>query len=335
MKNRLGKIFLILFVAFCGAWLSWAGDGQIDIAILPFTISSSGSYVVVKDLSLSTQNTNGITISAYNVTIDLNGHTLIGPGKTMGTSGSGINVGSYFNITVRNGTIRDWRGDGIGGSANNSLFELLRCYNNGNNGINTGSYSTVKLCNCSYNGSNGIVGSVGVISENSCSQNGADGISGGGSSGTINGNTCTGNDVNGIHNYGGVVTNNNCAGNTGDGILAEGGLINGNYCAGNTGNGIRAWTYCRVTNNTCYSNGAGAATASGIKSIGYNSIENNLVTSNDTGIDAASGDFLVGNRARNNTTDYSFPSNCLRGQVINGTAGGQISTTDPYANFRF
>jgi len=322
-------VFLLIKTAF-------AGDGQIDIAYLPFTISSSGSYVVVKDLSLSTQDTDGIKISANNVTLDLNGHTLIGPGKAVRTSGSGINVsGSYFNIAVRNGTIRDWRGDRIGGNACNSLIELLRCYNNGGNGIKTGSYSSIRLCNCSYNGSDGIQGSAGVISGNSCNQNGSDGISGG--SCTVSENTCLGNDSNGINAGSGVVSSNTCNSNGEDGIWANACSVSGNFCGSNTGDGIRAWTYCRVTDNTCYSNGYSTATASGIKSAaGYNSIENNVVTSNDYGIYCTTGDFFVGNRAHNNTTsDFSYPSNCLRGQIINGTAGGQISTTDPYANFRF
>ena len=31
---------------------AYAGDGQIDIAYLPYTISEPGSYIVVKDLTL-------------------------------------------------------------------------------------------------------------------------------------------------------------------------------------------------------------------------------------------------------------------------------------------
>ena len=90
MKQRITKMACIL-----GVWLllcagAWAGDGQIDIAEIPYTISSSGSYIVVHDLATTQTDTNGITIEADNVTLDLNGHALIGPGKAAGTSGDGI-----------------------------------------------------------------------------------------------------------------------------------------------------------------------------------------------------------------------------------------------------
>ena len=86
-----------------------AGDGQIDIATLPYTISQPGSYVVVKDLTLSTTGADGITITANNVTLDLNGHTLTGPGKYAGSYDRGITVPGYLtNVEVRNGTVRNW-----------------------------------------------------------------------------------------------------------------------------------------------------------------------------------------------------------------------------------
>jgi len=315
---------------------AFAGDGQIDIATLPFTISSSGSYVVVKDLSLSTQDTSGITISANNVTIDLNGHTLIGPGKAVGTSGSGILVNiSYSNIAVRNGTIRDWRNGGVVGGPGNSLFEFLRCYGNGANGIEAGLGSTVRFCNCNYNTLRGIYGNSGIIIGNTCNQNDADGIMG--NSSTVSSNTCTNNGASGINAQGGVVSGNTCSYNDADGIYVNTGLVSGNFCSNNTGNGIRAWSYCRVIENTCYNNGYSTATASGIRtSSSHNSVENNLVFSNDYGINIQGNDnFFVGNRSHNNTTDYNYAAGNLYGQIVDGTAGGQISTTDPFTNFRF
>jgi len=335
MRTTLFTIICGLLFLLCSLQL-FADNGQIDIATLPFTISNSGSYVVVKDLSLSTQDTDGITISANNVTIDLNGHALIGPGKAVGASGSGIVLsGSYSNIAVRNGTIRDWRNAGVFGNSINSLFEFLRCYSNGSNGIEVGLGSIVRFCNCNYNGYRGISGESGLITGNTCTQNDADGIMG--NSSTISSNTCTNNAASGINAQGGVVSGNTCSYNIDDGIYANVCLVSGNFCSTNTGNGIRVWSYSRVIENTCYNNGYSTATASGIRSsAGHNSIENNVATSNDYGIYCTTDDFFVGNRAHNNTiSDFSYPSNCLRGQVIDGTAGGVISTTDPYANLRF
>ena len=51
---------------------------------LPLTISGSGSYYLVEDITFGTANENGITITTDDVTIDLNGFKLEGPG--MGTT---------------------------------------------------------------------------------------------------------------------------------------------------------------------------------------------------------------------------------------------------------
>ena len=62
-----------------------------------------------------------------------------------------------------------------------------------------------------------------------------------------------------------------------------------------------------------------------------------MVFLNDYGINIQSVDnIFVGNRSHNNTTgDYNYLAGNLYGQIIDGTAGGQITTTDPYANLRF
>ena len=49
-------------------------EARTPISSLPFTISSSGSYYLTKDLSVSTGN--GLTIGADKVTVDLNGFTI-------------------------------------------------------------------------------------------------------------------------------------------------------------------------------------------------------------------------------------------------------------------
>src|SRR5260370_6407387 len=49
-------------------------EARTPISSAPFTISAPGSYYLTKDLSVTTGN--GITISADNVTLDLNGFTI-------------------------------------------------------------------------------------------------------------------------------------------------------------------------------------------------------------------------------------------------------------------
>lgn len=403
MRNMKNTI-LVLLIIILGMGMVYAGDGQIDIATLPYIINQPGSYVVVKNLELFTTGTHGITISVSNVTLDLNGHTLIGPGKAAGTSGSGIYVsGICYNIAIRNGTVRDWRDSGIFGSdASNSQFENLRCYNNGAYGILAATGNLIKENNCYYNGYDGISalnyctilnntctyndfngitpGNDSTVSQNTCNQNGYNGIyanvssslrgntcGGNGSEGIIAGsgsqlieNTCHDNGTNGINAYSGsTVSGNTCYSNTARGITAgssctvsrntclengtagifadTGSLVSGNTCGLNTGDGIRVNFSSRVVDNSCANNGH-SGDGAGINAINSrNSIEHNQVNNNDRGIDCnpATDNYIASNRASNNTTDYDIVAGNLYGQIINGTAGGQIASTDPYANFRF
>jgi parallel beta-helix repeat protein len=313
--------------------LIWAGDGQIDIATLPFTISSSGSYVVVKDLSLSTQDINGITISADNVTIDLNGHSLTGPGKSTGTTGSGIYIEpTHYNIAIHNGTLLNWRRDGIYGEYSaNCQFENLRCYNTGLRGLYAGSESRVVGNTCSQNADVGIRTGPGCyVNGNVCSNGGNIGLNPGNGS-TVSGNTCSNNTSDGIYaqagcqisnnssttNGGegiqvagsGTIVNNSCISNSGSGIYAGASFIYGNNCLYNTKDGILASSNSKVMNNNCVSNGYPTGDGAGINVVGSDScIENNLVTNNDRGIDCnpGTGNYIASNRASGNTTNYDI-----------------------------
>src|SRR5579864_3177056 len=50
-----------------------------DTPGFPVTISQSGSYKLSSNLVIADPNANGIQITADNVTIDLNGFSIIGP----------------------------------------------------------------------------------------------------------------------------------------------------------------------------------------------------------------------------------------------------------------
>jgi hypothetical protein len=77
-------------------------EARTPISSLPFTISSSGSYYLTKNLSVS--GGDGITISADKVTLDLNGFTI---SSTAGSAnGSGVLLsGTRTNVTIVNGFI--------------------------------------------------------------------------------------------------------------------------------------------------------------------------------------------------------------------------------------
>lgn len=92
----------------------FAADGQIDLLLDPSattTIATPGSYVLVSDVTFTPTASGCLTITADDVAIDLNGHTITGPGGANGNSYGIIANGN--NITIRNGTIRTFGNAGI------------------------------------------------------------------------------------------------------------------------------------------------------------------------------------------------------------------------------
>jgi hypothetical protein len=71
------------------------------IASVPLTISVPGSYCLTGNLASSSGT--AISIQTDNVVLDLNGHTLSGPG---GTSAIGIASNMRRGLRIRNGTLR-------------------------------------------------------------------------------------------------------------------------------------------------------------------------------------------------------------------------------------
>ena len=71
--------------------------------------------------------TNGITVLANHVTLDLNGFALIGVAGAL----AGIAApASTFDLEVRNGTIRNWPTNGINTLASDATFDGLNVYSN-------------------------------------------------------------------------------------------------------------------------------------------------------------------------------------------------------------
>src|SRR5580698_5126890 len=88
-----------------------------------FIISQPGSYYLATNV-FGVSSQEGINISANNVTLDLNGFSVIGPS----TADSGIIIlAGSSNSIVRNGTITGWGTffDGVQSTANNVTLENL------------------------------------------------------------------------------------------------------------------------------------------------------------------------------------------------------------------
>ncbi|MGZ5022930.1 MAG: hypothetical protein ACXWAX_10115, partial [Chthoniobacterales bacterium] len=74
-------------------------EPRTPISSLPFTISTAGSYYVTANLT-GVVGQHGITINADNVTLDLGGFELIGPGSSV-TVGVRV-VSGHTDATIRN-----------------------------------------------------------------------------------------------------------------------------------------------------------------------------------------------------------------------------------------
>lgn len=133
-------------------------EARTPISALPYTISNPGSYYLTKNLNGGV-NGNGIEIASGNVTLDLNGFTLSGAGGGGGTFYNGINVANAVsNLTVRNGNIENWSGNGIYAiNAQNVLFTELHADINGSSGLVCGPGSITRRCTVYGNGGSGIL----------------------------------------------------------------------------------------------------------------------------------------------------------------------------------
>ncbi len=253
-----------------------------------YVINESGSYYLAGDVTVAAGKA-GIMVEANDVTIDLMGYSLIGPGT--GT-GSGIHMDGRRNVEVRNGTVRSFTQNGIyeAGAGRNHRVVNVRVFANGMLGILlSGEGHLVKDCIVADNESTGIFGgNYTMVTCNVIYKNGGYGISAGGC--TVTGNTIYSNDDSGIY--------------AGDHCLVVGNAVSHNNQSGSSlQSGIRATNDCFVRANNVNYNNHNNIYVSGSD----NCIEHNLVTnSTGDGIDLdGSGNFYANNRASGNSTNYA------------------------------
>jgi hypothetical protein len=118
----------------------------------PIVISQPGSYFLTRSLT-APENTDGIQLTNGNITLDLNGFTLGGTNKT----GNGIAViGTFSQIHITNGIVRDWniaiKGWSAAGEAVFSRVDHVNAFNNAAIGIQLGFDSEIVDCNASQSG---------------------------------------------------------------------------------------------------------------------------------------------------------------------------------------
>jgi hypothetical protein len=193
-----------------------------DAPGFPVTISVPGSYRLSGNLTVPDANTTAIMVAADNVTIDLNGFSIIGPTVCVGfpvtscsPTGDGIGVrgGGFAHITVVNGSVRGMGGVGISLQGFDNSVEKVHANSNGGIGIDSGGTLSGNIA--SFNGGNGIIARNGTaVSGNSANGNGNVGIVADRS--TVRGNTANANGSFGISvNCPGSVVDNTATGNGG------------------------------------------------------------------------------------------------------------------------
>lgn len=210
----------------------------------PVTISTAGSYKLTSNLTCSTEDTNAISITVSNVTLDLNGFTIVGPGNSEGSSGSGISVAGtaiQTNVIIKNGHIRDFRAHGLYTSSwQDIIISDLNIYNNGGYGIYMYQSTTgiIKDCNIYNNGDSeeggGIYANHALVKDNYVYSNSGYGIYASSNCTVINNTvTSTGNSTEvdpgaGIYIFSGnLIKDNNVA--NGDTSTADGIYVYSSY----------------------------------------------------------------------------------------------------------
>ncbi len=230
----------------------------------PMTINTSGSYYLTEDV-----NAVGVamTISVDDVTIDLMGYTLKGPGGS--ANSYGIYMDARSNVEIRNGTVRDFRYGIFGYKATGQDHRVInvRALANGRYGIYLeGNGHLVKDCTVSNNGASATVTVYGIYV---------------GTGSTVTGNmvrnngTSASNDVHGIKTgFGSTITSNTIYYNGYSAAIATSYEVFGLWAGqGST-----------VVGNTVHDNGNSAgANVYGIYLGGYNLVDQNTAFTNGTG----------------------------------------------------
>jgi nitrous oxidase accessory protein NosD len=95
-------IFAVLFL--CASTIAVSAQTRMEKPVPYNTVlDAPGSYVLIRDL-VTTGSEPALTIRANNVTVDLAGYQISGPGTNMGM---GILVDGANGVRIRNGYIRD------------------------------------------------------------------------------------------------------------------------------------------------------------------------------------------------------------------------------------
>jgi parallel beta-helix repeat protein len=314
-----------------------------------FKITQPGSYYLTGNIT-GVVGRHGIEIAASGVTLDLMGFDLAGV-PAMGNF-DGVSAAIIFptNITIVNGSIRNWGDDGVDladFSASNCRVDGVLASDNAGIGIVTGPGCTVTNCSAYRNLAGGIsANNACTMSDCVAYNNTFQGIFVGSGS-TVTRCAASGNTAAGITATAGTtITGCSSFSNGGIGISVSHGCTVADCTVRlNSLDGIRCPSTSVIRGNTCSNNGNGASFGANIYASGAdNRIEGNTCTGADRGIFVdAGGNIIVRNACSGNTTNWDvIAGNVILVELANvagavvGNAGGIApGSTDPNANFTY
>ncbi|HYD02207.1 MAG TPA: right-handed parallel beta-helix repeat-containing protein [Phycisphaerales bacterium] len=301
-------------------------------AVALYRITQPGSYILAGNIQ-GVGGKHGIAITCGGVTLDLNGFDMVGLAGIGGAlDGVSVTAVDQTAVTIRNGSIRGWGGDGIDlgtANTNNSRVTGLRISANAGHGLTVGTGCAVT--DCSVFGNN----LTGITTAGGCKVSGCTSYSNIGH-GIVAG---TGSAVDGCTSY-----FNDAAGiSVGNGCTVE-----GNTCRLNTNDGILAAAACVIRGNTCTTNGFGTGDGAGVHVTGTDCrVEANACMLSDRGIDVdTSGNLIIRNTCTGNTINWAIASGNAIGPIVvpatktssingNAPAPSTLGTADPFANFNY
>lgn len=325
-----------------------------------FRITQPGSYYLTEDLVV-VNDKHAIEILSHNVTIDLNGFTIQGanqPTRAAITPG----IIQLRNITVKNGSIRDFGLAGVN-LANNDDFERVRVgrienVTVSNSGVGIGGGSHFIIADCIVSGGTAGIITYGESFIHNCYVSDVDGVGILGFTGPSTVTDChvdrasepikitqglvdrcnvrlaQGDNAIWVGSVG-IVRNCEVLGSSGAGVyVGVNALVENNRVGETRGPAISVGANSRVVNNHLSGNSTSYPdTQHGVYAESGNChLEGNTVRRYDIGFAAPlGGNFIARNVFANCNTTLSLQGVNTYGPVI--TATGSIATTNPWANF--
>jgi hypothetical protein len=109
----------------------------------PVVVKKPGSYILTGNLQPTSGASDGIQVKVSNVTIDLNGYSIIGPSQS--GIGVGVNAAAQNNVTVKNGSVSGMGGSGVA-VGTYGVVRNVTATGNGTSGSGAGIQCTGSAC---------------------------------------------------------------------------------------------------------------------------------------------------------------------------------------------